>query len=277
VTAGVAAYGPDQSLLRLRDELAQLNPDLVVFTVFSGNDFGDLVRNRLFELSETGVLVPLSPRFSDGIQRSFTRASTGPLLLRAVRKISSARNLSARAASQTRSRDRSIQLMERWLADCRREYAAAIDGREPVVSSLFYDHYDADLALEPRSPSARYKVDLMEAVLASAHDETTRAGVPFLLVVVPEPLDLISDYDSGVVDRAEHPEYRPDNLTRALSQIAERRRIPALDLFPEFIDSDPATLYFRFGNNHWNDAGQALAAELVGARVLVEAWLKPAH
>ena len=48
VNAGVAAYGPDQACLALEADLAAgLDPDLVVLCVFAGNDWGDLLRNKL--------------------------------------------------------------------------------------------------------------------------------------------------------------------------------------------------------------------------------------
>jgi hypothetical protein len=50
VNAGVAGYGPDQVLRRLEDELGWLKPDLLIVAIFAGNDFGDLVRNKLYRL-----------------------------------------------------------------------------------------------------------------------------------------------------------------------------------------------------------------------------------
>ncbi len=43
VNAGVDGYGPDQSYLKMRTEMASLRPDIIVLDVFADNDFGDLV------------------------------------------------------------------------------------------------------------------------------------------------------------------------------------------------------------------------------------------
>ena len=50
VNAGVLGFGPDQSLIRFNKEADTYKPDLVIFHIFADNDFGDIVRNRLFEL-----------------------------------------------------------------------------------------------------------------------------------------------------------------------------------------------------------------------------------
>jgi len=57
INAGVVGFGPDQSLIRLKKDAAIYNPDLIIFHIFADNDFGDIIRNRLFELDGTGNLV----------------------------------------------------------------------------------------------------------------------------------------------------------------------------------------------------------------------------
>lgn len=50
VNAGIVGFGPDQSLIRFNKEADIYKSDLVIFHIFADNDFGDIVRNRLFEL-----------------------------------------------------------------------------------------------------------------------------------------------------------------------------------------------------------------------------------
>src|SRR5262245_7555281 len=75
LNAGTNGYGPDQALRRFQDEAKAVRPRVVVFAVFADNDFGDLVRNRLYRLEDGrlveggGVLVdPVRPIF-DGEAR----------------------------------------------------------------------------------------------------------------------------------------------------------------------------------------------------------------
>jgi len=55
---GVSGYGPDQSFLALLDHGLALAPDLVVLSIFAGNDFRDIDLNGLFEVNPHGQLTP---------------------------------------------------------------------------------------------------------------------------------------------------------------------------------------------------------------------------
>src|SRR5690242_2645861 len=56
VNAGVIGYGPDQELRRMEVELPTLKPNLVIVAIYAGNDFGDLIKNKLYRLSSDGSL-----------------------------------------------------------------------------------------------------------------------------------------------------------------------------------------------------------------------------
>jgi len=56
VNAGVEGYGPDQELRRMEDELPTLKPNLVIVAIYAGNDFADLLRDKLYRLSSDGSL-----------------------------------------------------------------------------------------------------------------------------------------------------------------------------------------------------------------------------
>jgi len=56
INAGVVSYGPDQYSLRLSGDIDRLRPALVVAVIFADNDFGDLIRNRIYRLNSRGDL-----------------------------------------------------------------------------------------------------------------------------------------------------------------------------------------------------------------------------
>jgi hypothetical protein len=72
LNAGVTGYGVDQEVLLMEDQLPRLKPDLVVIAVFAGNDFGDLLRNKLFRLDATDRLVRNAPEISPELRRDFS-------------------------------------------------------------------------------------------------------------------------------------------------------------------------------------------------------------
>ena len=61
VNAGRSGYGPDQALLLLQREHERIDPDLVVCVLCAHNDFGDLMRNKLFRLGEDDTAEAAAP------------------------------------------------------------------------------------------------------------------------------------------------------------------------------------------------------------------------
>src|SRR5262249_36170994 len=55
INSGVTGFGPDQSLLKMSQEIDVYHPSVVVLQIFADNDFGDIVRNRLFDLDRDGA------------------------------------------------------------------------------------------------------------------------------------------------------------------------------------------------------------------------------
>ncbi len=88
INAGVVGFGPDQSLLKMEDEIDRVRADLVVLHIFADNDFGDLLRNRLFERDAQGRLVETAhARRPDPVFRGESTVGSSLLLVRAVGKL----------------------------------------------------------------------------------------------------------------------------------------------------------------------------------------------
>ena len=159
--AGVTGYGPDQSLLRLQQLLPTLSPDGVCLVLCSYNDFGDLVRNHLFDLDDQGKLV----------RRNATIHPTERAIFEA-RLAESKRPGLVRLWSDWRQwRGTSVpQANATWFADYlrahREEHIAHVRG-ETVAFGLQKDIYDADVALYPEWDSSVYKRNLMGAVVGA--------------------------------------------------------------------------------------------------------------
>ena len=79
---GTVGYGPDQSYQTLLTEGVNLNPDIVVLTIFPANDFQDLLNNRLVQLESEGPSI--DPRFH--ALRQFTPESVLPMLVTQFRR-----------------------------------------------------------------------------------------------------------------------------------------------------------------------------------------------
>ena len=261
LNAGVVGYGVDQVCLRMDAELARLRPDLVVVVVTAENDYGDNVRNRLFEIDAQGVVRRYAPVIPQGMRDAYAAAQSGLLIPKVVRG----------AADRVRERlhgttSQPTYGVEEELAQCADDHGrAVIDRGDAVIVGV--DHPDADVRVAPASETARYKVALMGGVLAAVRDVARTRGVPLLVVVVPSAADVCRHYDRDAVDRSAYPDYRPDNLTRPIDRIASSLDVAYVDLFPAFAAADADALYFKGGDTHWNSAGQVLAADLVAPAV----------
>ncbi len=266
VNAGVTGYGPDQECLKLEREMERLAPDLVVLVLCAHNDFGDLVRDKIFALDDRGDLVLNRYSLDESIVRDFAdkeRASRRPALARAVDRCVEIRRERAKKAAASSHRPPYIAW---YLAAESDEYAELVVEKNNRVRTLFEDYYDADVAIHPEWESAMFKRRLMEAVLARIRDDCSRRKVPLVVLVVPSAVDLVEGFEIHV-DPVLYPTWSPTRLTDALSEILGRLGVPFLDLSAPFRESRPERLFVGHGDFHWNAAGQELAATLTAGLI----------
>lgn len=266
INAGVAAYGPDQISLRLERDLGRLRPDLVVIGIFAGNDFGDLLRNKLFELDEAGELARNDFEMSPSLRAPRAGGGTRSVVYGMFRKLWWRMRAGPKPA--TSEADTDLQI-ERWLEQRRAEYKEYVVRGDDLVRNLAVDTGDVDIGIAPRSESARYKVRLMERVLARIAGQAEQAGAPVVLLFIPAGYDVCEEYGMRV-DVSRHPGYSGSGPTDALAAIADELELPALDLFGPFRANDPCGLYLEYTDGHWNDAGQSLAADLLADYLVSE-------
>jgi hypothetical protein len=268
INGGVVGMGPDQSLLRLEREVDELEPDVVIFDVFADNDFGDLIRNRLFDLDPSGNLVLTAhQRTVDGhLIRAYERSFLSTLLtVRAAGRLWHAVRPGAGEHGVGRI-DTAKKMLEYLLEENARQFAV-YESSGPGQYSHFADLYDADVAVHPRSESATAKIRLMDAVLRQASETARSAGARFFVVIQPSQIDLTKNSMLSYEDLGQYPDYRPDNLSRVVENILARRRIDGISLFHAFSAQSAEDLYFKGDDDHWNDAGQSLAAKLTAERL----------
>ena len=272
LNAGVVGYGPDQSLLRLETDIERYRPDAIVFHLFTENDFGDIVRNRLFELDEDGALVrtrhPVTP--DARMPESQWSRPSGPLMEHLTI------TLFARAFKRGRERARTPhpklehdpeKFRENRLRQHAREFSVYAKD-EPRKYSAFSDHYEADIAFDAGSESARTKKALLAAVVGEAARIARVHDVPFLVLIQPTSRDLTTNLPNHHEALADVPGYDRRRLDRWTAEICEEAGIEFINLFDIFEGTgSPNALYFPTPDPHWNEAGQRVAAEAVAERL----------
>lgn len=268
LNAGVVGYGPDQSYIRFAEEADVYKPDLVVFHIFADNDFGDLIRNRLFEIDPTNkLIVTTHKRIREPLlyQSELQEYLASSLIIRGARKVFKKIQQAPIEIGMDKTGEELINL----ISIVEQQEYEVFNKSQPQLFSHFADHYDLDVATSSESESTNTKIKLMESILIKANELAASKDIDFLIIIQPSIVDLTMSSDFSYIDLiARYPNYKKNNLTSTLEQISVRNDIFNLNLFNVFLQHQPDDLYFRHNNNHWNDLGQDIAA-----RALVEFML----
>lgn len=264
VNAGVAGYGPDQELRRMEDELPVLKPNLVIVALYAGNDFGDLLRDKLYKLSSDGSLQDNPLAVLDAVlERNMKRARSEPILLKMMR---TARNrlFGTPGGDFKTGREARQARVEADLKQGIDEYRQYVVEGDNAVHDLLIDPYNADVSLAPASASARYQVAMMEQIMRRMDETAAKNNVPLVFLLIPSPIDAAATHETGEVDAIKYPEYKRSTLTDILEQICQRNGFRAVNLFGPFWQRRADGLYLAGMDDHWNARGEAYAAELTG-------------
>jgi hypothetical protein len=275
LNAGVSGYGVDQECLRIEDEIPSLRPDLVVVAIYAGNDYGDLLRNKLYRLDDRGQLSRNLPVIDESLRRDF-RAPFELSSIQILRALQSQHEKWQQRQQQSPSADAlsvHVDQTTRRLEHRRAEFEDYVVKRDNVVRNFFSDEYDADVSVEPDSPSARYRVRLMALVLEQIRRVTNQNATNLLFLIIPEQCDAGSSCEASVA-RHRYPGYRPSGLTDILESLARSEGVPYLNLFEAFRDGG-AAMYHQI-DGHWSASGQLLAAHLTANVILRSGLLRQA-
>lgn len=259
INAGIAGYGPDQAYLRMQDELSWLKPDLVIFSIYAGNDYGDLVRNKLFRVIPGGIQAN-SPTLEPAIARNF-ELSRHELVIKKILR-------------ETHKKTSSVEHltppdMDSRFAGLLQEYNEFVTDKDDVVRVLLTDAYNADFSLQRDLPSAAYKTKLMSGVISEAKILTESLSIPMMVLIIPHPIDVSGgNHGSGTVDHQKYPDYDPRILTDGLEHLVSQLDLPYVNLFEPFLEGGVEKLYLKGGDDHWNDEGQKVAAEIVASYLI---------
>lgn len=264
VNAGVAGYGPDQILRRMESDLERLEPDFVVFAVFSGNDFGDLLRNRLYKIGDSGVLLENEYQLSPDQQRQVELNRNELVLIRVLRDTLRA----LRGNNESNQPFDPNAWIDFALEQHLREYREYVKEGSNTTGTFAVDPYSVDIAAFNGQDSAVYKIDLMALIIEKIVAQLESRNIPFHAVVIPHPMDVLDgNHASGQIDRVKYPEYDPSRLSESVQNIYDNLGIQSTNLYRVFKDMDVNDLYLKGGDDHWNENGQRVAAEEIATKI----------
>jgi len=281
IDAGVMGYGPDQESLVMEDEIDTLKPDLVILAVYCGNDFGDLLRDKLFALDSKQQLIAQHPKLAPNVTAEYSAAASRSRV-QLIRRFQNIAQM-VRYAPFTRNLKRffhvgrpyepppakprtAVDLLRQYLSEREREYRNTVIERDPQVYDLVGDTVDIDISSQPESPCAKYKVLLMKRVLERIQRIAAGRGVPCVFLFIPDALDAAERFLTP--DPLVFPEYQRSRPTDTLEQIARDDQMPYVNLFRPFYEHRAEELYYHTDGDHWSAKGQQLAADLMTDYIL---------
>jgi hypothetical protein len=242
INAGYPGTHPGEELIALRRFGLQYDPDVVVLGFFVGNDILDASPWRRV-LPIGGELTPIDTR-TDVI----TTLAGRPLVWRS--------HLVRLAQAQLRAWRRA-----RSQGDGARAASLAIP--DEVYWAIEHEHMRiADPADDGLAANERYVLDAVAAMqaLVRAH------GARFVVAAFPDAFQVDAELRRRIVERygLDAARFDWDRPERRLADFCRARGIEFYDLLPAFRAASGAGAELYLPNEpHWNDAGNALAAQLL--------------
>jgi len=261
VNFGVSGYGTGHELLTLRERVWPYSPDMVLLAFFPGND----VRNNSRALEgEKG--------------RAYFSLKDGKLFLdtafRDDPEFVAKQHIAAhRAALQDL---RLYQILRRVRAGniAQHFHNAPVAAALASGAKLTEPGLDEQVFHEPREPKWQEAWDITDRLVVAAGEDTRQHGARFVLAVLSTPGSVYPDAqmraryaESLGVKSLFYPEER-------LQRLGAQAGFEVLALAPQmqrqadaqhlFLHGFPNT---KQGFGHWNEAGHALAAELIASEL----------
>ena len=247
LNAGVGGWGTGQELLYLRNEGLALRPTLVLLVLYVGNDIG----NNSAALERQDILeMPHKPYWEldgdDGLRQLPHRerpADPDDWALLLGRRGSALFNF-VESGFFDKFKYRELDL---------------VGNQNEVGKRVLRAHY---------SPEWEQSWQITERLLAQAAAAVAQAGVTFVVVVAPSPLQVVPD-DWLQLVRESRSDWDQDKPSQRLAEIAARRGLTLIDLLPALRsarDNGAAPLYFEY-DKHWTPAGHQVVAQAIEARL----------
>lgn len=261
INFGVSGYGTAHELLTLRTKAWPYQPDMVLLAFFPGND----VRNN-------------SRALEGDKARAYFSLKDGKLFLDgALKDDPDFREKQRLAEERAAFQDlRLYQLLRRVKAGNigQHFHNAPVAAAIAAGSSLTEPGLDEQVFREPTDPKWREAWDITERILVAAADEVRNKNARFLVAILSTPGSVYPDpgmrakYAKSLgVESLFYPEER-------LQRLGDAHGFEVLPLAPQMQRrADAQRVYYhgfpntKPGFGHWNEAGHAVAAELIAERL----------
>lgn len=223
INAGVGATGPGYALGFLENYGYRLEPKVVIWACFAGNDVIDAAL-------ETGKSVRRFGAFRHWLQDHSASYRAAKLVVRHFASLGS-------PSETRRCRDR-------------------VNGEEQGFWPSLLELNSLEEPTESYTASLEALFDRIDAMNRFCHSRSFRFGV----VIIPYKEQVYFDTAKQWLSKPERID--PDLPNTPILKHCESASVPVLDLTPVFRKNNTENLYLAF-DGHWNEKGHALAARAI--------------
>jgi hypothetical protein len=248
LNAGVRGWGTAQEYLYLVHEGLQLQPDVVVFVLYVGNDLADNSQ----ELSSAAP--------NGQVSRPTYTLEHGALVPHPVTL--TAAPAWAPLLASARSRSSLFNLMEGGVAT-----KLAYADQEEVLRSTHRQVF-----ANPPPPAWERSWRVTESLIAAARDAAEHSGAQFIMVIAPHKAQLDATEWERLIrgSPVRGTTWDQSIPVRRLTSSALESGVHAIDLLPTLQAApDPSSLYFA-ENSHWTARGHRLVAQTIAKHLTRE-------
>jgi hypothetical protein len=260
MNTGVSGFGTYHELLTWRNVLAPRKPDVAVIFVFLRNDIRD---------NHCGLTSPKGQFFS-------------PCCRWQGDSIVEQRGFTILPGAQSGSRawlKRNCRTCKAWANRGRKPRTERPEGADPFATeAMAYQIFRPD-----PGPQWREAWSITHSLLRQLRDETAAAGVPLLVVTIPDPINLDPNWEQKVKQELQvetlPADFDPNVPRRKFQAIADSLQLNVLhseDFLRSYRDrwklGDP---YFGHTcDGHWNPIAHHLVAGKVFSRIVEKGWIQ---
>lgn len=268
---GIVGYGPDQSYQKLIRESKKYKPELILFSIYAGNDYGDLIRNKLLYInSDKRNTIFYNDRLKPELINDLNNAAF-PSLPHNLQIVKHFKNRFPTVFTSIYN-DIPLSLTDsnyvNWcIMKSNDDYQSYMNSSEIYCTNIFGDYFDADISVDVTSFSSVTKLILMNNLLCELAKYANQESFKIIVMIIPSKINLISKYQV-FYDFARFDNYDNERLSYSIEEMCKQNNLLVVNLFPQFLINDPEKLYFEEGDDHWNDDGQLLAASIVNEFLL---------
>lgn len=249
INLGMPGVGPrfEQRLWQL--EGANLAPDLVLLTLYVGNDFTD--EEGLYHLG----MYATGSRLGDALVKHSLAARLARNLWR--REHGEREHAQSTESSETSSASFGVELAS---------YAANYDDDRPSFTEDAYldiGKFRMEVLSRARRSGLERSVDAVADLLVELQREVKAAGARFVVVIAPDEFQIDPALAAKAIERAglRAQDCELDSAQQLLTERLRRDGLEFVDLLPAFRSRAAAERLYRPLDSHWNRAGNRLAAE----------------